>query len=290
MRRSADPLDPDMPEGLGDVLRDGLMASVAAIGRNPVAVGGTTAFLVAMFYVSANAMWYQPHFHDGAFFATRPATAQQKAVTDDGATRIVIERDEVAAPPAKPDNDVIAAAIRARSGVAANDAAGSAAAPAGDATVAKVQGLLADLHLYDGPVDGIAGPHTQKAVQAYQQIVGLETTGKIDASLLEQLGTAPKVPKQAPPPAPRPDITASVTPAPSDAGETQVASLDGDPRVKRIQAGLKAFGNDGIELDGVVGPKTSAAIKEFQALFGLPQTGQPDEAVTAKMREIGLTD
>ena len=50
------------------------------------------------------------------------------------------------------------------------------------------------------------------------------------------------------------------------------------------------FGNDGIELDGVVGSRTRAAIKEFQTLFGLPVTGEPDEALYAKMRETGLTN
>ena len=58
----------------------------------------------------------------------------------------------------------------------------------------------------------------------------------------------------------------------------------------KIQAGLKAFGNDGIEIDGVIGARTKAAIREFQALFGLPETGEPDPAVYAKMREIGLTN
>ena len=58
----------------------------------------------------------------------------------------------------------------------------------------------------------------------------------------------------------------------------------------RIQAGLKAFGNDDIEIDGVVGAKTRSAIQEFQALFGLPETGDPDPAVDAKMQEIGLTN
>ncbi len=42
--------------------------------------------------------------------------------------------------------------------------------------------------------------------------------------------------------------------------------------------------------DGVVGARTKAAIKEFQSLFGLPATGEPDEAVYVKMREIGLTN
>ena len=84
--------------------------------------------------------------------------------------------------------------------------------------------------------------------------------------------------------------------------ETEIESLDSrlaqaesetaavDARIVKIQAGLKAFGNDGIQLDGVVGAQTSAAIREFQSLFGLPVTGAPDEAVYAKMREIGLTN
>ena len=63
-----------------------------------------------------------------------------------------------------------------------------------------------------------------------------------------------------------------------------------DARIVKIQAGLKAFGNDDMQLDGVVGARTKAAIKEFQSLFGLPQTGEPDEIVYVKMREIGLTN
>src|SRR5262245_15668776 len=63
-----------LPE-LDDEPQSPLAEAVAAVGgalaRNPVLVGGTTAFLVALSYVSANAIWYQPHFHNGAFFATR---------------------------------------------------------------------------------------------------------------------------------------------------------------------------------------------------------------------------
>ncbi|WP_378944392.1 peptidoglycan-binding domain-containing protein [Mesorhizobium sp. ANAO-SY3R2] len=33
---------------------------------------------------------------------------------------------------------------------------------------------------------------------------------------------------------------------------------------------------------------TRAAISEFQALFGLPVTGEPDDAMFTKMLEIGL--
>ena len=55
-----------------------------------------------------------------------------------------------------------------------------------------------------------------------------------------------------------------------------------------MQAGLKEFGNDAIEIDGLMGAQTTAAIKEFQSLFGLQVTGEADQAVYAKMKEIGL--
>jgi peptidoglycan hydrolase-like protein with peptidoglycan-binding domain len=45
-----------------------------------------------------------------------------------------------------------------------------------------------------------------------------------------------------------------------------------------------------MKLDGVIGPRTKAAIKEFQSLFGLPVTGEPDDRLLAKMREVGLTN
>ncbi|TIT07086.1 MAG: peptidoglycan-binding protein, partial [Mesorhizobium sp.] len=37
---------------------EGALALGGMISRNPVLVGGSTAFLVTLFYVSANALWY----------------------------------------------------------------------------------------------------------------------------------------------------------------------------------------------------------------------------------------
>ena len=67
MGRSARQLDEHEPWSL----RDGAAAILSLIARNPTLVGGSTAFLVALSFVSANALWYQPHAHSGAFFATR---------------------------------------------------------------------------------------------------------------------------------------------------------------------------------------------------------------------------
>ncbi len=230
------------------------MALGGFISSNPILVGGSTAFLVTLFYVSANALWYQPYPHSGAFFATRsienfPVPAVEPETT------INIERPAAAAP-----------------------------AVTGDPTVKRVQGVLKDLGFYDGAVDGLTGPNTRSAVEAYQRKVGLTVTGVIDGTLMEQLGATAAVPK----PASRPDTAQGLVMKASV--ETEVQSQATDDRVVRIQAGLKAFGNNDIKLDGVVGAQTKAAIREFQSLFGLPVTGEPDEVVYTKMREIGLTN
>lgn len=223
------------------------------ITRNPTFTGGTTAFLVALSYVSANALWYQPHAHRSAFFATRPL---EWTGTDAGAdpaeaeTTIRIERSE------QPH-------IR----------------PLPDPVVEQVQEILTDLNFYEGTVDGIAGPATRQAIEVYRETVGLPPSGEIDDELLIQLGAAPS--------------TGAIAPS-RDAAEAAAPSTENMPadkaRVIKIQAGLKAFGNADMEIDGVMGARTQSAIREFQSLFGLPETGAPDDALCAKMKEIGLTN
>lgn len=255
MRRSESRLEEDSP--VAAFLRDGMFAAGAAISRNPVLVGGTTAFLVTLFYVSANALWYQPQPHASAFFITREMPDYTAPAPQSGPFQ---------------DEEEYSAAPR----------------PAADPTVQQVQGMLNDLNLYTGSVDGIAGPQTKKAIADYQKLVGLDPSGEIDQSLLDEL-MARRAPQAGgedlpPPPAPRPSRgeTASVA-GPAAAPEPRDDIL-------KIQAGLKAFGHDGIEIDGVLGLKTKTAIREFQSLFGLPVTGEPDDKLIAKMKQIGLTN
>lgn len=242
----------------GNAFQGGVVALGGLISRNPVMVGGSTAFLVTLFYVSANALWYQPFPHSGAFFATRSIEGFPRPGPDEPETTINIERPEARPEPIE-----------------------------GDPVVKQVQGILKDLDFYSGTVDGISGPNTHKAIADYQRKVGLTASGGIDGALLDQLGATPKTAAVVvPQPAPRSDAGGAIPPpAPVNA-----VARTPDARIVKIQAGLKAFGNEGIELDGVVGSRTKAAIREFQSLFGLPETGEPDEIVYVKMREIGLTN
>lgn len=41
-----------------------------------------------------------------------------------------------------------------------------------------------------------------------------------------------------------------------------------------------------ISADGIYGPSTAAAVKKFQAVFGLPQTGEVDYSTWYKISEI----
>lgn len=244
--RLAEPIEEE--RGL---FRAGLDGLVAFAAQRPGAVGGGIAFLVAFSFVSANALWYQPHHHRGAFFATRGFAAGESA-RPERQTIIHIERPQPAP-------------------------------VAGDPRVERVQMVLRDLKIYQGDVDGLNGPATRKAVETYQARLALPVTGIIDSALLSSLGAADETTASVvPSPAPRPQSAAV------QAGNQSQASQE--ERIRRIQGGLRAFGNQGVEIDGMIGSRTRMALKEFQSLFGLPQTGEPDEAVYAKMREIGLAN
>lgn len=250
----------------------------AFLVRHRGLVGGVTAFAVAFSYVAANAVWYQPHAHGGAFFATRPlgsAAQPDGGAGARGETIIRLEREpaQEARPPAGRQEAVMRPPQQEAAGTPAP------AVPKGDPTVEKVQRILGGLNLYAGEIDGLNGPQTRAAIETYRKMVGLDASTEIDDQLLAQLGAAPRALAPAQPQA-----------APAmDMIQTSSAPR-GDPTIMRIQAGLKAFGNEGIEIDGIVGSRTRMALREFQSLFGLPETGEPDAGVYAKMREIGLTD
>jgi peptidoglycan hydrolase-like protein with peptidoglycan-binding domain len=266
-------------------------ASGAAIAENPVLVGSSTAFLVVLFYVSANALWNQPFHHPDPLIETR----------------IVVDRTPPApaAMPAPlplarpaPTNEVTNSVTPSRESALEQAApAPATVAPTRERT-ARVQQALKDLGLYPGAVDGLIGPQTRKAVSDYQKTLGMAETGTIDDRLIQALGLGPDRAASAAPPLPAPRAAApaataeTVAALPGTATRQAAADAPGlaQAEIVKVQAGLRAFGNEAIEIDGVVGDKTRAAIREFQSLFGLQVTGEPDSALLAKMAEIGLTN
>src|SRR3954452_47113 len=90
MARSA--RQPKAAKRRASTMHDGAVALGGMISRNPVLVGGSTAFLETLFYVSANALWYQPFPHAGAFFATRSIEGFPHPGADEPETTINILR------------------------------------------------------------------------------------------------------------------------------------------------------------------------------------------------------
>ena len=157
---------PDLDPGLADVIGAAAGSLGTLVMRNPLVVGGAVAFAVTLFYVSVNAVWYQPRAHGAPLFATRDfsgyrAPAPADPVFQESRSRIVIRDEEAVQPQSE--------------------------RPAGDPDLARVQSVLAGLKLYDGAVDGLNGPKTREAVMTYQRIIGLPPTGEISAQLLPRL-------------------------------------------------------------------------------------------------------
>ena len=231
------------------------------IAENPALVGGTVAFAVIMFFVSSNALFYQPFRHTDALFETR-------------------SMDTYSAPELPTPVSLKAGKLPAQTLEVADDGAGLKAR-AKDIQLIDIQTALAKLKLYSGTIDGVPGPKTRAAIQQFQQQAGLEPTGDVDPLLIDAIRTASIPDQNIPKPVIRQPEGGSVS------SESNDGSLTED-EVRKLQAGLKAFGNDNIEIDGKLGSKTKTAIIEFQRLFQLSESGEANRETLAKLQELGL--
>lgn len=129
------------------------------------------------------------------------------------------------------------------------------------ADVLAVQQALVAAGFSPGPIDGIYGPLTAAAVRAFQAANGLPVTGVVCGQTYVLLG----VPCISVPPCPPPVITCRVlvTTSPFMSGADVLA----------VQQALLAAGFSPGPLDGVYGPLTATAVRQFQASRGLLVTG-----------------
>lgn len=130
------------------------------------------------------------------------------------------------------------------------------------------------------------GPMTEAAVKKLQADRGLPVTGKVDAATVAALG--PQTP-----PAP---IVPGVTYPGAPVGDPNAAAVVGlqkglgtPAQVKQLQDDLLRMGyvDPSFAKDGgygkTFGPKTEAAVKQFQQDNGLPPTGTVDAATAAAL-------
>jgi len=114
-----------------------------------------------------------------------------------------------------------------------------------DPTVRYLQQALHDLGYPVGGVDGLIGEDTRNAVRAFQADNSLDETGTVDIETLRAL---------------------------SDASPEAYTDV-----VEAIQHVLAELGYYTTVVDGVVGPASTQAIKDFQQTAGLPATGELDQ-------------
>lgn len=72
-------------------------------------------------------------------------------------------------------------------------------------------------------------------------------------------------------------------PAKEEKAEKKMPATQANEETKKLQEALKAKGQDPGPIDGIMGPKTRAAIKGFQEASGLKGTGRLDKETAEKL-------
>lgn len=70
--------------------------------------------------------------------------------------------------------------------------------------------------------------------------------------------------------------------------EVRLGDLDPETEVSGVQGRLHNLGFPCGPIDGLLGPKTAAALREFQSHHGLPVTGEIDQATRAELKRRHL--
>ena len=266
--------------------------------------------LVTVTFVFSNALFFQNQSHPSVFFETRDASnahrlqadelnlpiianqpsVQQLPSEEKPVTRIVFDPNVPTATQKKTLPKVANRPAMAENGVIEK------AEKNNESDLEELQGLLAQLGYYDGKIDGLSGPKTKSAIEAYKKNVGLHGIdldyGELSTSARNNLIVTAAVPKTRPSESassalpPKKVETIRYTPPVTSNAESVKA--DSKEQILKVQAGLRAFGNDSVNVDGLPGSQTEAAIKEFQSLFKLPITGKIDESLITKMTAVGL--
>lgn len=110
-----------------------------------------------------------------------------------------------------------------------------------------------------GSVDGVIDTRTRDAIRAYQADAGIAITGQADAPLLAHLQSS------------------DVRPLPNST-------------LVEVQYILNRLGYLNAESDGVMGPKSTAAIRAYQGDRGLAITGVPSMDLLTKLRAEPITE
>ncbi|MEM8878373.1 MAG: peptidoglycan-binding protein [Pseudomonadota bacterium] len=141
--------------------------------------------------ITFNAMWMQDGPHPAPFFES---SAQVAAVADEDDASAPTANSQTSTPREAP-RSVNTASVQPVQNVstaptpAPQVAEQPAPAPSAEQQeLAEIQSVLQRLGLYDGAIDGLYGPRTQTAIEAFESGHGLAVTGRPSPQLREKLG------------------------------------------------------------------------------------------------------
>ena len=161
-------------------------------------------------------------------------------------------------------------------------------------TVRSVQRALNDQGYDAGAVDGQMGPNTEDALRRFQQAQNLPQTGAPDARTLAALGVSNRTSYSAAnqangsnPSYQANESSQSSSQAPNRyesqpertplSSSTATGDNEGSETIRSVQQALNDQGYNAGAVDGLMGPRTGRALRQFQQAQNLRQTGRPDE-------------
>ncbi|MBL6613344.1 MAG: SEL1-like repeat protein [Reyranella sp.] len=172
--------------------------------------------------------------------------------------------------------------------------------------VRVIQQALVDLKLLRDKPDGAVGPMTRNAIRAFERIVGIRETGEPTRDVFVALQEAQKrrdagAKAEAAKPETAPAESAKAEDAKAESAKIDAAKAADVPtpkddaeawpqssadQIKAVQALLLQLNFSREAPDGVLGPATRTAIREYERLLGLTQTGEPGKSVFDSLKEV----
>ena len=154
-----------------------------------------------------------------------------------------------------------------------------------------IQQALVDLRLLRDKPDGALGPMTRNAIRAFQRSLSMRETGDPTVDVFVALQDAIKSDTAKAEPADKAQAAKADAP-PATAAEPTTDAWPSTPvdQVKAIQTLLRNLNFSREAPDGVLGPATRAAIRDYERSLGVAQTGEPSKTLFDSLKEMrGLT-
>ncbi len=153
-----------------------------------------------------------------------------------------------------------------------------------------IQQALVDLKLLRDKPDGTLGPMTRSAIRAFQRSVSMRETGEPTVDVFAALQDATRTDAAKSESADKAQAAKADMPASSPDAALDVWPSATADQVKVIQTLLRDLNFSREAPDGVLGPATRAAIRDYERSLGLAQTGEPSKTLFDSLKEMrGLT-